>query len=76
MLEGIKIKPLTRKVDERGCFTELIRNNWGDLLLTDKIEQVNYSVGHPGVVRAWHRHVRGTVTCVVRWITSLFLKDL
>jgi dTDP-4-dehydrorhamnose 3,5-epimerase len=61
MLEGIVVRKLTRNVDERGCFTELIRNDWTDLLTQDVGKQANFSTGHPGVVRAWHRHMRGQV---------------
>lgn len=62
MLEGIIVKPLERNVDERGIFTELFKSNWSDILLNeDKILQANLSIGHPGVIRAWHRHLRGQV---------------
>jgi dTDP-4-dehydrorhamnose 3,5-epimerase len=59
MLEGITIKPLKRMNDERGAFTELLRQDWKDLLDKELPVQANFSVTYPGTIRAWHRHVRG-----------------
>jgi dTDP-4-dehydrorhamnose 3,5-epimerase len=61
LLEGIKVKPLKRHFDERGFFTEAMRADWSDLLGEDKIVQANLSMSYPGIVRAWHRHLRGQV---------------
>ena len=59
MLKGIIIKPLKRFNDERGSFTELMRKDWKDLLNEDSTVQANFSVSYPGIIRAWHRHLRG-----------------
>lgn len=59
MLKGITLKPLKRNCDERGCFTEIMRKDWTDLLGHDGLDQTNFSVTYPGIVRAWHRHNRG-----------------
>lgn len=58
MLEGIKIKQLQRRPDERGSFTEIIREDWEDIL-GEKFLQANLSITFPGIIRAWHRHNRG-----------------
>ena len=58
MLEGITLKPLKRACDERGCFTEIMRQNWKDLLGQDQPVQTNFSATYPGIIRAWHRHNR------------------
>ena len=63
MLEGIEVKPLRKFADERGFFTEIMRKDWQ--LLDDEIVQANFSVSYPGIVRAWHRHLRGQVDCFV-----------
>jgi len=55
MLTGITITPLTTHADERGLFTEIIRQDW----LPDDIQQSNLSITYPGTIRAWHRHTRG-----------------
>lgn len=61
MLKGILIKPLKRFLDERGSFTELMRADWKEILGGDRIVQANFSTSYPGIVRAWHRHLRGQV---------------
>jgi dTDP-4-dehydrorhamnose 3,5-epimerase len=61
MLDGIKIKPIKRFPDERGFFCEVMRTDWKDLFIEDKIAQINHSFTYPGVIRAWHRHLRGQV---------------
>ncbi len=58
MLEGIKIKTLKKLFDERGFFTELLRKDWKELLQEDDPIQANLSVSYPGIIRAWHRHLR------------------
>lgn len=65
MLEGIVVRPLKRLNDERGAFTELLRQDWKDLLGKDCPVQANFSVTYPGMIRAWHRHVRGQVDYMV-----------
>lgn len=60
-LPGVRLANLTRLPDERGIFTEVMRVDWKDLLGEDTIAQANFSVTYPGIVRAWHRHVRGQV---------------
>jgi dTDP-4-dehydrorhamnose 3,5-epimerase len=59
MLEGISIKKIKRLSDERGFFTEIMRTDWKDLFAEVKIAQANVSVTYPGIIRAWHRHIRG-----------------
>jgi dTDP-4-dehydrorhamnose 3,5-epimerase len=59
MLKGITIKTIERFPDERGFFTEVMRKDWKDFFAEDKIVQANLSITYPGVIRAWHRHMRG-----------------
>jgi len=61
MLVGIKIKPLKRHFDERGSFTEIMRVDWKDILDEDGFVQANLSISYPGIIRAWHRHLRGQI---------------
>jgi dTDP-4-dehydrorhamnose 3,5-epimerase len=60
LLEGITVKPLKRFADERGFFTEIFRSDWKDIF-SDNIVQSNLSITYPGIVRAWHKHVRDQV---------------
>lgn len=59
MLNGITISPLKRVIDERGSFTEIMREDWKSLLGKDHIVQANFSKSYPGIIRAWHKHLRG-----------------
>jgi dTDP-4-dehydrorhamnose 3,5-epimerase len=59
LLSGVIIKPLKRMPDERGTFAEVYRKDWSDLLGADVTAQANLSVTFPGIIRAWHRHLRG-----------------
>jgi len=61
MLDGVKVYELKKFPDERGFFTELLRRDWKDLLGDEWIVQANLSYSYPGIVRAWHRHLRGQV---------------
>lgn len=61
MIDGIIIKDIKKFVDERGFFSEVLRDDWKDLLDNDKILQFNLSYSYPDIVRAWHRHVHGQV---------------
>jgi dTDP-4-dehydrorhamnose 3,5-epimerase len=60
-LPGVKVFDLKRLPDERGFFAEVMREDWVDLLGGDRVVQANLSLSYPGVVRAWHRHLRGQV---------------
>ena len=60
-MEGIKVFELNRIVDERGSFTEIMRNDWTELFGDGKIQQSNLSINYPGMIRAWHRHARGQI---------------
>jgi len=59
MLKGVTIKPLKRFNDERGSFTELIREDWKEILKEDRFVQANFSINYPDIIRAWHRHLKG-----------------
>ncbi len=61
MIEGIIVKDLIKHIDERGFFTEILREDWNELLREDSIIQFNLSYSYPGIVRSWHRHLRGQV---------------
>ena len=61
MLDGVKVHELKLLPDERGFFTELLRQDWKDLLEDEWVAQANLSYSYPGVIRAWHRHLKGQI---------------
>jgi len=52
---------LKRHPDERGAFAEIMRSDWSELTGEDQLAQANLSISYPGIIRAWHRHVKGQV---------------
>lgn len=78
MLPGVKIYGIKKNADGRGFFAELLRLDWDSLVEEeDNIVQVNFSMSHPGVIRAWHRHLKGQVDyiCVVKGIVKVCAYD-
>ena len=61
MIKDVEIKDLIKHIDERGFFSELLREDWNDILHNDAIVQFNLSFSYLNIVRAWHRHLRGQV---------------
>ncbi|MGA2669361.1 MAG: dTDP-4-dehydrorhamnose 3,5-epimerase family protein [Ignavibacteria bacterium] len=59
MIDGVRVRDIIKNVDDRGYFSELLRTDWNDLLDDDKQVQINLSYSFPGIVRAWHRHLKG-----------------
>jgi dTDP-4-dehydrorhamnose 3,5-epimerase len=60
-LSGVKTFDISKIPDERGFFAEILRIDWHDFIGDEWIEQANLSYSYPGVVRAWHRHLRGQI---------------
>ncbi|MFC0271918.1 dTDP-4-dehydrorhamnose 3,5-epimerase family protein [Metabacillus herbersteinensis] len=53
MIDGVKIKRLTKHCDDRGYFTELVRDDDG---LLSRFGQAAMSFSYPGVIKAFHYH--------------------
>jgi dTDP-4-dehydrorhamnose 3,5-epimerase len=60
-LPGIRVVDLNILPDERGFFMETLSAGWKEFLGEDPIVQINTSFNYPGIIRAWHRHLRGQV---------------
>lgn len=54
MIDGVMVKQLVRRVDERGYFEELIRST--DDFFSEGFGQLSHSFMVAGVVKAWHVH--------------------
>ena len=61
MLPGVKVYELKKFPDDRGFFAEVFRQDWKDLLGDEWVVQANLSYSYPGIIRAWHRHLKGQV---------------
>jgi len=73
MIEGVRVKKLTRHVDDRGYVMEILRD---DDELFIKFGQVYVSTCYPGVVKAWHAHERQTDNfCVIKGHAKIGLYD-
>lgn len=53
MIEGVKVKKLTKHCDDRGYFMELVRDNEN---LLSRFGQASMSMSYPGVIKAFHYH--------------------
>jgi dTDP-4-dehydrorhamnose 3,5-epimerase len=53
MIEGVKVKKLVKHCDDRGFFTELVRD---DENLLSRFGQASMSMSYPGVIKAFHYH--------------------
>lgn len=54
MIEGVKVKKLVKHCDDRGFFTELVRDDEPELL--SRFGQASCSMSYPGVIKAFHYH--------------------
>ncbi len=64
-LDGVSSCEITKHVDDRGFFAEILRQDWREFLGNDQVVQAALSVSEPGLIRAWHRHVRGQIDYMV-----------
>lgn len=59
-LEGVRTCKIDVLPDERGFFSEVLRQDWRNFV-DEWIAQVNLSYSYPNIIRAWHRHLRGQI---------------
>lgn len=73
MIEGVKIKELKAISDERGWLFEILRR---DEPFFEQFGQVYLTTVYPGVVKAWHMHLKQTDNlCVVHGVAKIALFD-
>ncbi|MFC0561980.1 dTDP-4-dehydrorhamnose 3,5-epimerase family protein [Halalkalibacter alkalisediminis] len=53
MIEGVKVKQITKHCDDRGFFAELVRE---DENILERFGQASMSMSYPGVIKAFHYH--------------------
>jgi dTDP-4-dehydrorhamnose 3,5-epimerase len=62
IIEGVKITPKRKIIDDRGAIFHMLRNNDPEF---QKFGEIYFSKIHPGVVKAWHHHSRMTLNYMV-----------
>ncbi len=73
MIEGVKIVPLKKIVDERGMIMHMLKASDDHYI---EFGEIYFSCGFPGVVKAWHIHKEMTLNnCVVVGMIKLVLYD-
>jgi dTDP-4-dehydrorhamnose 3,5-epimerase len=70
MIEGVKVKKLRVNPDERGRLMEILRR---DEEIFETFGQVYVTTTYPGVVKAWHKHLKQTdnIACVAGMIKAV-----
>jgi len=58
VIKGVEFKELVKHCDERGFFSEIIRNT--DNFFSEGFGQLSYSKVNQGVIKAWHAHTKQT----------------
>lgn len=63
IIEGVKLVELKRFSGDDGAFNEVVRTEEGRVVTPDQLKgfsvlQVNHSLVVPGVVKAWHLHLK------------------
>jgi dTDP-4-dehydrorhamnose 3,5-epimerase len=73
MVDGVRLIPLRRFEDERGWFTELMRESE----LADTVRQSNLVWSRQGVIRGLHYHERGQcdLFCCVQGMVRVVVLD-
>ena len=59
-----KITPILHE-DDRGFLGEIFRQDWNDILPEFSPKQLLISQSKPGVIRAWHRHLRNQIDLIL-----------
>lgn len=73
MIQGVAIRRLEPRADERGSLMEILRS---DDEIFEKFGQCYVALNYPGVIRAWHYHrLQTDLFCVVKGMAKVVLYD-
>lgn len=73
MIEGVRIKKLSKIADERGTIMHMLRADDPEF---ERFGEIYFSKSYPGVVKGWHKHRKMTLNyCVVEGMIKLVLYD-
>ena len=74
MIDGVKIKEIDYKSDDRGFFAEILKEGEDSY---SEIKQTSYTETYPGVIKAFHWHKKQTdIWFVVSGSAQVVLYDL
>jgi len=72
-IKDVWIKPLRKIPDERGMIMHMLR---ADEPAFEKFGEIYFSVGLPGAIKGWHKHLRQTQNyAVIQGMIKLVLYD-
>ncbi len=73
MIDGVKIKPLSKISDERGMIMHMLRCDDPDF---ERFGEIYFSTVYPEVVKGWHEHTRQVQNyAVIKGMIKLVLYD-
>ena len=73
MIEGVKLRPLVKHMDDRGYLMEVLRDDDPEFTC---FGQVYVSVCLPGIVKAWHAHrIQTDHLCIIHGLGKIGLYD-
>lgn len=73
MINGVKIKPLKKIIDERGSVMHMLRRDDPGFA---KFGEIYFSLVYPGVIKGWHLHTKMTLNyAVISGMIKLVLFD-
>lgn len=74
MIKGVQIKKLVKHCDDRGFFTELLKE---DDPFFKEIKQTSYTETNPGIIKAFHYHKKqDDIWFVAKGMAQIVLYDL
>lgn len=58
-IHDVQLRDLQVNADERGHLVEVYREDWDAYDISPEMSY--YSMTYPGIIRAWHRHLKGQI---------------
>lgn len=75
LIQDIEIRKLEKHADERGFLCEILRKDWN---LYEEFTMAYFSQTYPGIIRAWHRHLKTKQIdnmCVIQGMAKIVVYD-
>ena len=73
MIDGVRIKPLSKICDERGMILHMLRCDDPNF---EEFGEIYFSIAYPEVIKGWHEHTRQIQNyAVIQGMVKLVLYD-